>query len=237
MKTLPRSALARVLLLGLVLLVSACDSDSIQFEPRFPEASSHGINPLHLEMAYTQAEEIEGIQSLLVQRNGVLVAEGYFHDFDPNTLHDVRSVTKSAISILIGIALDKGYIESIDQTLGEFLPQGYSVDEVRSQITIRSLLMMSSGLDWHELDRGSSYSNWWNSYDMIQHILDLPIVHEQEERFIYNTGASHLLSIILTEATGISTLDFAREHLFTPMGITDSDWLLLREQHYAGGWG
>jgi len=237
MKIPTKSALHRVLLPGLVLLVSACDSDAIPFEPRFPEAANHGIDALLLELAYVQAEEIGGIQSLLVQRNGVLVAEGYFHNFEPNTLHDVRSVTKSAISLLIGIAIDKGYIDSIDQTLGEFLPAGYSTDEVKSQITIRSLLMMSSGLDWHEMDGGDSYSDWWYSDDMIQHILDLPIVHEQGESFIYNTGASHLLSIILTEATGMSTLDFAREHLFTPVGITSSDWLLLREQHYAGGMG
>ena len=235
MKILPKSARARVLLLGLVLWASACDSDTTSFDHRFPLAAEHGIDALALELAYAQAEEIEGIQSLLVQRNGVLVAEGYFHDFEPTTLHDVRSVTKSAISLLIGIAIDKGYIDSIDQRLGEFLPEGYSTDERRSQITIRSLLMMSSGLDWHELDGGDSYSDWWYSDDMIQHLLDLPIVHEQEERFIYNTGASHLLSVILTEATGMPTLDFAREHLFTPIGITSSDWLLLREQHYAGG--
>ena len=237
MKFLPKSALARILLLGLVLSVPACDSDTTSFQPRFPLAAEHGIDALVLELAYVQAEEIEGIQSLLVQRDGVLVAEGYFHDFDPTTLHDVRSVTKSTISLLIGIAIDKGYIESIDQHLGEFLLEGYSTDERRSEITIRSLLMMSSGLDWHELDGGDSYSDWWYSYDMIQHVLDLPVVHEQEERFIYNTGASHLLSVILTEATGMSTLDFAREHLFIPMGITSSDWVLLREQHYAGGMG
>ena len=132
MKILPKSALARVLLPGLVLWVSACDSDTTSFDSRFPLAAEHGIDALVLEAAYAQAEEIDGIQSLLVQRSGVLVAEGYFHDFDPNTLHDVRSVTKSAISILIGIALDKGHIDSIDQTLGEFLPTEYSTDERRS---------------------------------------------------------------------------------------------------------
>jgi len=176
--------------------------------------------------------------SLLVQRNGTLVAEEYFHGFEADSLHDVRSVTKTVISLLTGIAIEGGWIPSVESAVGPFLAP--VVDSIRPELAavpIRSFLMMSSGLDWHELDRGSSYSEWWQSEDMIQFVVDLPIVHEPEARFIYNTGASHLLSVVLSEATGSSTLDFAREHLFEPLGFSGSSWLQENRGYYTGGMG
>jgi CubicO group peptidase (beta-lactamase class C family) len=224
--------------LGCLLLGGACAGDPAGVQDRFPEARPQGIDPAALARVYDQAEAIPRLQSLLVQRHGVLVAEAYFNGFAPDSLHDVRSVTKSVMSILTGIALEEGYIGSIDQTLGELLPGVAATLPVeKSRISVRDLLMMSSGLDWHELDGGSSYGDWWASEDMLQFILDLPVVHEPGERFIYNTGASHLLSVILTEATGQSTLEFAREHLFSPLGITDVDWLMLPDGYFAGGMG
>jgi CubicO group peptidase (beta-lactamase class C family) len=114
------------------------------------------------------------------------------------------------------------------------------VDSIRPEVAqtpIRFLLLMSSGLDWHELDRGNSYSEWWQSDDMVQHVVDLPIVHQPGARFIYNTGASHLLSVILTEATGMPTLDFARQYLFDPMGFSGASWLQENRGYYTGGMG
>jgi CubicO group peptidase (beta-lactamase class C family) len=224
--------------LGWVVPISACEGDPAGIQDRFPEAGPQGIDPAALARVYEQAEGIPGLHSLLVQRHGVLVAEDYFHGFEPDSLHDVRSVTKSVVSILTGIAVEEGYIGSIDQTLGELLPGlAATLPVEKSRISVRDLLMMSSGLDWHELDGGSSYGDWWASGDMLQFILDLPVVHEPGERFIYNSGASHLLSVILTEATGQTTLQFAREHVFSPLGITDVDWLLLPDGYYAGGMG
>jgi CubicO group peptidase (beta-lactamase class C family) len=121
----------------------------------------------------------------------VLVAEEYFHGFTPDSLHDVRSVTKSVVSILIGAAIEAGYIPSVDEPIGTYLSP--VVDSIREEVAatpIRYFLMMSSGLDWHELDRGTSYSEWWQSDDMIQFVVDLPIVHALGAQFIYNTRAS-----------------------------------------------
>jgi CubicO group peptidase (beta-lactamase class C family) len=196
------------------------------------------IDPVALESAYAGARAIPGSFSLLVQRNGILVAEEYFHGFAPDSLHDVRSVTKSVISALVGIAIEEGFIPSVDEPIGTYLtPVVDSIREAVAGIPIRSFLMMSSGLDWHELDRGSSYSDWWASDDMVQHVVDLPIVHEPGARFIYNTGASHLLSVVLTEAAGISTLEFARAYLFDPMGFSDAAWLQENRGYYTGGMG
>ncbi|MGW8267402.1 MAG: serine hydrolase domain-containing protein [Longimicrobiales bacterium] len=235
----PRGAaprpLLRAILLALVPALGAGCSDSPTGNPF---ANDQGIDPAALESAYETARGIPGSFSLLVQRNGTLVAEEYFHGFTPDSLHDVRSVTKSVISALVGIAIEEGFLPSVDEPIGTYLAP--VVDSIRgavAEIPVRFFLMMSSGLDWHELDRGSSYSDWWASDDMVQHVVDLPIVHEPGARFIYNTGASHLLSVALSEATGLSTLDFAHAHLFDPMGFSGASWLQENRGYYTGGMG
>jgi len=203
-----------------------------------PFANRQGIEAGALESAYAEARSIPGVLSLLVQRNGVLVAEEYFHGFGPDSLHDVRSVTKSVVSILVGIAIEEGIIPTVDEPVGTYLEA--VVESIRPELSgtsIRHFLMMSSGLDWHELDRGTSYSDWWQSDDMVQFVVDLPLVHPPGSRFIYNTGASHLLSVILTEATGMPTLEFARTYLFEPMEFTGSSWLQENRGYYTGGMG
>ncbi len=219
---------------ALLFLPLACSEDPTGGE--FPE--TQGIDPTAIEEVYTQLRGLPGSFSLLVQRNGELVAEEYFHGFTPDSLHDVRSVTKSVISILVGIAIRDGSFPSPDAPIGDYLAP--TVDSIRpalAQTPIRAFLKMSSGLDWHELDRGSSYSDWWRSDDMIQFVVDLPIVHEPEQQFIYNTGASHLLSVALTEATGMPTLEFAREVLFGPLGFSGSSWLQENRGYFTGGMG
>jgi CubicO group peptidase (beta-lactamase class C family) len=147
-------------------------------------------------------------------------------------------VTKSVISILVGIAIGEGIIPSVDAPVGTYLEA--VVDSIRPELSVTSIrhfLMMSSGLDWHELDRGTSYGDWWQSDDMVQFVVDLPLVHTPGSRFIYNTGASHLLSVILTEATGMPTLEFARRHLFDPLEFTGSSWLQENRGYYTGGMG
>jgi CubicO group peptidase (beta-lactamase class C family) len=203
-----------------------------------PFQNDQGIDAAALEAVYEEARAIPGSFSLLVQRHGALVAEEYFHGFTPDSLHDVRSVTKSVISLLAGIAIQEGFIPSVNEPMGSYLSS--VVDSIRpelAQTPIRYLLMMSSGLDWHELDRGNSYSEWWQSDDMVQHVVDLPIAHQPGARFIYNTGASHLLSVILTEATGMPTLDFARQYLFDPMDFSGATWLQENRGYYTGGMG
>ena len=221
--------------LGLLFLTGqGCSSDptGAAFE------NDQGIDASALESVYSGIRALPGSFSLLVQRNGVLVAEEYFNGFTPDSLHDVRSVTKSVISILVGIAIEEGFISSADEPMGTYLtPVVDSIRDEVADISIRHFLMMSSGLDWHELDLGDSYSEWWQSSDMVQHIVDLPIVHAPGARFIYNTGASHLLSVVLTEATGMPTLDFARQYLFDPLGFSGSSWLQENRGYDTGGMG
>jgi CubicO group peptidase (beta-lactamase class C family) len=234
-RILPKTAGMATLSLILLLIGGwGCESDSVGLP--FPD--TQGIDPSVLESVYGQIREMPGSFSLLVQRNGELVAEEYFNGFTSDSLHDVRSVTKSVVSILTGIAIREGFIPSVDEPVGTYLtPVVDSIRPALAATSIRHFLMMSSGLDWHELDLGNSYSEWWQDDDMVQHVVDLPMVHEPGARFIYNTGASHLLSVILTEATGMPTLQFARQYLFDPMGFSGSSWLQENRGYDTGGMG
>jgi CubicO group peptidase (beta-lactamase class C family) len=229
-----RTATGRGLALAFLVAAVGCDDDPSS--PPFPE--THGISPRTLDSVYAHAEAIPHSMALLVQRNGVLVREAYFHGHRPDSIHDVRSVTKSVVSILTGIAISQAIIPTVDQPIGTYLRSVVdSISDEKAAVSLRHYLMMSSGLDWHELDRGTSYGDWWRSDDMIQFVVDLPMVHQPGERFIYNTGASHLLSVVLTEATGMPTLEFARQMLFEPLGIHDSSWLQENRGYDTGGMG
>ena len=122
MRASPRRFRHPLLPTVLLLAALASCSDATGPEHQFPEAVNQGINPGLLDRAYARARETSGIRSLLVQRHGVLVAEEYFHGSAADSLDQVWSVTKSVVSILTGIAVDKGHLISVDQTLADFLP-------------------------------------------------------------------------------------------------------------------
>jgi CubicO group peptidase (beta-lactamase class C family) len=111
---------ALVALSLLLIPARACDDSPTSVDYDFPLAEQHGIDAERLAEAYLSAERSDRVNSLLVERNGVLVAEAYFRGFEPESLNSVWSVTKSFNSALIGIAIDEGYIESVDQPVGDF---------------------------------------------------------------------------------------------------------------------
>lgn len=225
-------------LLAWPLVTSACGSGPTASGSRFPAAAENGIDAELLEAAYLQARETPGILSLLVQRHGVLVAEEYFHGSAADSLDQVWSVTKSVTSILTGVALDRGYLSALDQTLADFLGSiADSLPADKGRITLGDLLTMTSGLEWHELDGGGEYNRWVTSGDMIQYVIDLPWRDEPGQVFHYNTGATHLLAVIVAEATHTPVLDFARRHLFGPLGIDDVEWWTDERGYYTGGMG
>lgn len=229
----PVSRLPAVVCSLLGFLLGACAGSTTA-----SSSDTQGIDPRVLRNVTEELADIPGSFSFLVQRHGVLVAENYFHGFTADSLHDVRSVTKSVVGMLVGIAIRDGWIGSVEDPIGTYL--GTVVDSIRpevAQIPLRRFLTMSSGLDWHELDGGTSYSEWWQAEDMVQHVVDLPMVQGPRDRFLYNTGASHLLSVVLTQATGQPTLDYAREVLFQPMGFSGSSWLQENRGYYTGGMG
>ena len=175
--------------------------------------------------------------SLLVVKNGYLVFEKYYSWGSPDKYAVVHSVTKSVTSALIGIALDKGYLNSIDQKLIEFVPE-YITDELdprKKEIRLKDLLTMSAGFRWN--DRGPSMRNWYLSSDWVKFAVQLPQDHDPGDVFNYNSSTSHLLSVIISKSTKTSTLDFAKQNLFEPLGIQSAYWHQDPQGYYIGGFG
>ncbi len=189
-------------------------------------SSNYTVNDsLRLNEVIISAKHIPNLKSLTVSRNGVLRRDAYFNNGSPDTLYDVRSVTKTVSGILIGIALDKGYLSSLDQQLGEFLkaPE-YIITPDKARITIRHLLTMSSGFAWNEMNSVNEYNNWISADNQVQYLLNRPLVNVPGTVFNYNTAALHLLSVILTKATGMTTFKFAQINLFIHLGIQSVKW-------------
>jgi CubicO group peptidase (beta-lactamase class C family) len=206
---------------------------------RYPEAAAQGIDARLLESASDRLSANLDTRFLLVERNGVLVMEDYFNRADPSAPLDVRSVTKTVTSILVGIAIDRGLIGNVDETVGDFLaPVVPSLTAGKARITIRQLLTMTSGLPWRELNsEQQDYGTWVRSEDPLLWILSRPFEYPPGEVWNYNTGASHILSAILAEATGVSSRDFAQAHLFGPLDEEVGPWPTDNRGYCFGGHG
>lgn len=177
------------------------------------------------------------IYSLLVIKNGRLVFEEYYSVVDQEMIGPVYSVTKSVMSILIGIAIDQGAISSVDQKVSDFLPELFTsdIDPAKKDITLHHLLTMTPGFEWE--DRGQVFWEWLFSSDFIKFTFDLDLESPPGEKFTYSTAVSHVLSGILTRATGMNALDYAKTYLFKPLGIEDVKWSQCPKGFNKGGTG
>lgn len=139
--------------------------------------------------------------------------------------YNLRSATKSIMSILLGIALDKQIIDGIDEKVYKLLPEEYSryFNTAKEEITLRHLITMKSGLK--SIERGlSAIKMLFSDGDWVKYILQLPMESRPGENFSYNSANTHLLSAVLCHVTNMSTLDFAQKYLFEPLGIKDVFW-------------
>jgi CubicO group peptidase (beta-lactamase class C family) len=195
-----------------------------------PDEQGMNSNLLNEMMDKIQEQDVR-IDSLLIVRNGHLVFEEYpSYRYENDSRHIIHSCTKSYTSALVGIALHNGYIEGVDSTLLELLPNRTiaNLDERKQAITLEHFLTMTSGLEWDEwTEPYDSYQNSlnqvWAASDSVQHVLDLPMAYDPGEVWVYNSGGSHLLGAIVAEATGTSLFAYAIEKLFTPLGISSSN--------------
>ncbi len=207
---------------------------------------SQGMDSARLaEMVTFIEDEDLAIDSVLVVRHGYLVLDAYFYPFAQNSTHELYSVTKSFTSALVGIAIEEGYLAGIDQPVVSFFPERTfdHLDADKAAMTIENLLTMTAGLDWQEMNVG--YGTTRNTTiemaqyggDWTQFVLDRPMAEPPGTVFNYNSGASYLLSAILTEATGMRAADFARERLFEPLGFSRWRWTANPRGVTIGGWG
>jgi CubicO group peptidase (beta-lactamase class C family) len=196
---------------------------------------------------HIESGAIPGIHSVLVIADGKTLAEWYFDgadqamgdrgpvtlprvEFGPDTLHDVRSVTKSVVSILFGIAKDDGAIKNLDAPVLDYFPEYADLrTPERLKIRIRDVLSMTSGLHWDE--RTYPYTDARNSEiamdiaaDPNRYVLSLPIDAPPGEHFNYSGGDVALVGAIVARATKTPLEPFAKARLFEPLGITHFEW-------------
>jgi CubicO group peptidase (beta-lactamase class C family) len=177
------------------------------------------------------------IDSVVVVRNGFIVAEKYYSPYTQDSRHVLYSCTKSFISALVGMAIEDGYIDNIHQPVLDFFPDRSfaNLDERKESMTLEDLLTMRSGLDWQE--GMPVYLEMERTTDWVAYVLDKPMAAEPGSQFRYCSGCSHLMSAILQETTGMNTIEYAQSLLFESMGISNFEWKLDGSGIANGGWG
>lgn len=195
--------------------------------------SSNKSNDILSEIR-AEAEAIGSVRSLLIRQNGEPVAVQYYHGMQADQKMNTKSASKSIISLLAGIAVDKGVINSVEDPISEYLPDYFKdiSDNKKQSITIKDLLTMRTGL---ETTSFHNYGAWVTSNDWVAYTLQQPVVKEPGGDMAYSTGSSHLLSVIITKASGLSTRAFANKYLFSPMDIEVGGWDRDPQGYYMGG--
>ena len=183
------------------------------------------------------------VHSVLLLRNNKLVYERYFDGDDEirgigsvkaakhhqDSLHDVRSVSKSIVSVAVMVAIDNGFIDNIDQNVFDFFPEykNYKTG-LKSTMTIRHLLTMSSGLEWDESmgysDPNNSELRLNNSTNPLDFFFSREIIHEPGTVFNYNGGCTQVLAAIVSKSSGLSIIEFTDQYIFKPLGIKEFVW-------------
>ncbi len=185
-------------------------------------ALAAGLDPEAVARVAATIRALPGTRSLLVVEAGATRFEERWDGSGAGAPVNIKSAAKSLLSALVGIALERGDLRSLETPVAELLPQASSdlSDPVKRSLTVRHLLTMTSGL---ESTSGEGYGSWVASRDWVRYVVAGPLVTAPGRQFTYSTGNSHLLSAILTRVTGRATGDFAREVLLEPLGI-EASW-------------
>jgi CubicO group peptidase (beta-lactamase class C family) len=180
------------------------------------------------------AAEVPRLHSLLVSHHGTLVHERYFNGRRATQHANVKSVSKSIISALVGIAIEQRHIPSVREPIATYFPDLLRAegDAPKRKITIEDLLSMRSGL---EATSGRNYGGWVTSKNWVRYALSRDLETTPGAEMEYSTGNSHLLSAILTKATKRSTWQYAQEVLAKPLGVSLPRWPQDPQGIYFGG--
>jgi CubicO group peptidase (beta-lactamase class C family) len=229
----------------------------------WPAASVNGDKLIDRDELCRMADRLAAsgtanVHAVLVVRGGKLAFERYFRGsdeipgriygrrvenvaFDPDTLHDMKSVSKSVASLAVGIAIDRGLIGSVNEPIFNFFPE---LSDLRSpekdRIQLLHALTMSMGLQWVEAtpstgDYDNDEARAHMARDPCRYVLGLAATAPAGQEFFYNTGALTLVSAIIRKATGRPLDEFARATLFEPLGITGVEWSRVKGDTDAGG--
>ncbi|NIQ89930.1 MAG: serine hydrolase, partial [Deltaproteobacteria bacterium] len=219
---------------------SAADLEAVDYTPlpgdgwevSTPEAQ--GLDRMLVARMYYNAAELETIYSLLVIKNGYLIAEDYFNEGSVDQKDRLQSATKSYTSALVGIALEQGCLSSVDQKMLDFFPEvaGRITDPRKEQITIRNMLEMRAGYPNEETDQALWDGLLSGHYPPL--IERFPLVSDPGTRFHYSNLTSNWLGIIVDRACGMNLKAYAEEHLFSPLDVQAGEWGQDAEGHNNG---
>jgi CubicO group peptidase (beta-lactamase class C family) len=227
----------------------------------WPVASGNDDKPVDHDALCRMADRLasgSSVHAVLAVHGGRLVFERYFSGdeqvpgrfyghrienirFDADTLHNMKSASKSVMSLAVGIAIDRGLIRSINQSIFDFFPE---LSDLRSpekdRIQLVHALTMSMGLKWVEAtpatgDYDNDESRMHMAPDSCRYVLGLPVATPAGQEFFYNTGALALIAAVLRKVTGVPLDEFVRVNLFEPLGITHAEWEQYKGEVDAGG--
>ncbi len=190
------------------------------------------------------ADKGANVHGIVVIRNGMLVFERYYRGmdspivggygygattFDPESLHDLRSISKTITALVLGIAIDRGWVGSVDTPVLSFFPEHADLrTPEKERITLRHLLTMSQGLVWNEFipwtDPRNNERHLFQSSDPYRYIFEQPVETAPGEKFVYSGGSAALIAAILLKQTGQGLDELAQKHLFDPLGVRSVQW-------------
>ena len=226
--------MSRALLLLAALSLVGCGHEErragVRPDLRLDAARQEGFDATRLRRADARFAATPGLLSVLVMRHGTPVFLRYYRGASAAQEHDVFSITKSVVSALVGIELAREELRGLDQRLVDFFPERLERDadpRIR-QISVRDLLTMTAGYRATVIPRGG---------DVVRTLLNRPLATDPGTTFSYDDGSAHLLSAIITEASGTSTELLARRVLFEPLGIHPGRWLSDRQGTTLGSTG
>jgi CubicO group peptidase (beta-lactamase class C family) len=189
--------------------------------------AEQGVDPMLVARLYLDATGLSTLYGVLVIKNGYLIAERYFNEGSIDRAYPRMSITKSYTAALVGVALDQGYLESVDQKMIDFFPEvaAQITDARKGQITIRHLLQMRAGYPDEEYQRQYLDSLFFtDNYHWIPRLVDFPLLNDPGTGFNYSNLTSHLLAIIAARAVDTDLKTYGQEHLFSAIDAEVGDW-------------
>lgn len=220
------------------LAMASCGAASDTPSPAIEEeaaSATRGLDAELMDATLRRAAELPNLRSLIVMRDGEeLVAERFNGGPDLNRTVNIKSASKSVVSAMVGIAIERGVLKGVDQPvlseLAAYAPGDY--DPRLRQVTVGNLLTMQAGL---ARTSGDNYGRWVSSPNWVRYALSQPFVEEPGGAMLYSTGSTHLLSAMLTESSGRSTWALAQEWLAEPLGVQIPQWERDPQGIYLGG--
>ena len=233
-----------ILMVSVLVGCSSCCSlqnlEAIEYAPlsgddwEVSTPAEQGLDPTLVARLYCNAVSLETVYSVLVVKNGLLIAEDYFNGASIDRKENLQSVTKSYVSALVGIALEQRHLTSLDQKMMDFFPElvDQITDSRKMDITIEHLLQMRAGYPWEE-SSPELFEVLWTGV-RASNLVDFPLVRDPGAGMAYSNLSTHLLGIIVSRATDMDLLEFGEESLFSLIGAEVGDWRVTWDTYRLG---